>query len=84
MPQNTSTHQKSQTNAVRTLVPEEKNSTQNACILRPTDHEEEPRTQLASPKHPVKRLNTVEKIVQQIADLMLKVRAMLQDRLKNI
>jgi hypothetical protein len=84
MPQNASTYQKSQTNAVRTLVPGEKNSTQNARILRLTDNKEEPRTQPASLKCPVKHLKAVEKIAQQIANLMPKARATLWDRLKNI
>jgi hypothetical protein len=77
-------YQKSQTNAVKTLVPETRISTQNACILRPTDNDEKTRTQPASPKRPIKRLNKVEKIVQLIATLMLEVKARFRDRLRNI
>jgi hypothetical protein len=83
-PQDVSTYQTSQTKAVKTLVPETKNSAQNACILWPTDDEEETRTQPVNPRCPVKRLNKVEKIAQQIAILMPEVKARLRDRLKNI
>ena len=83
MPQDVSTYQKSQTKAVRTLVPETNNSAQNAHILRPTNDDEETRTQ-PSPKRPVKRLSKVEKIAQQIAILMPEVKARLRNKLKSI
>jgi hypothetical protein len=59
-------------------------SAQNARILRPRDNEEEPETPPTNRKRQDKRSSTIEKIVQQAAGFVPKLRATLRSRLKEI
>jgi hypothetical protein len=79
-----STYQRSQEKTMGTLELGDNNSAQNARILRPRDNEEKPEIPPMNRKRQDKHSSTIERIAQQTAGFMPKLRATLQSRLKEI